>query len=169
MRPRNWSSRVAVEHLVINTGPLILLEKAGALDIAGRLPFQMICPPAVRRELDIGVTQGYAEIRPSWLQVMPLKKPLSPLIQAALDWGEAEVIELALENRYPQVCLDDLRGRRLAIAAGLRVVGVLGLLATAKKAGIIGAARPFTERLLRAGAWYSPALVARVLTELGES
>ena len=159
---------VAVEHLVINTGPLILLEKASALEVAGRLPFKIICPTAVRRELDVGAAQGYPEIRPSWLEVVSLKNPLSPLIKAALDPGEAEVIELALENRHPQVCLDDLRGRRLAVAAGLRVVGVLGLLATAKKIGLIGAVRPFTDRLLRGGAWYSPALVARVLTELGE-
>ena len=159
---------MAIEPLVINTGPLILLDKAGALDVAGRLPFQMICPAAVRRELDSGVAQGYPEIRPSWLQVALLKNPVSPLIKAALDLGEAEVIELALENRYPHVCLDDLRGRRLAVAAGLRVVGVLGLLATAKKHGIIGAIRPFTDRLLHAGAWNSPALVARVLSDLGE-
>lgn len=49
-----------------------------------------------------------------------------------LDLGEAAVIQLALEQNIDWVCIDDLKGRRAAHAAGLHFTGSLGLPATAK-------------------------------------
>lgn len=40
-----------VDRVVINTGPLIALAAADALEIAGQLPLQLICPAEVQREL----------------------------------------------------------------------------------------------------------------------
>lgn len=168
MRTLSWSLPVPAEFLVINTGPLILLEKAGALDLAARLPYQIVCPTAVRAELDAGATKGYPAVNPEWLSVVPLKTALSPLAKATLDEGEASVIQLALECGYRCVCLDDLRGRRIAAASGLQVTGVLGLLALAKKTGLIPAIKPYCDRLLERGAWYSPHVIQRVLAGVGE-
>ena len=39
------------ERIVINTGPLIALARMDALDVAGQLPYQFICPSQVREEL----------------------------------------------------------------------------------------------------------------------
>ena len=159
---------MAVETIVINTGPLILLEKAGALDLPARLAYRFVCPSAVRLELDAGAAKGYAAVKAAWLTVLPLKVPLSALAQATLDAGEAEVIQLALERGFRQVCLDDLRGRRIALASGLRVTGVLGLLALAKNTGLISAMKPYCDQLMKGGAWYSPELIKRVLSGVGE-
>lgn len=156
------------ELLVINTGPLILLEKVNALDLAGKLPLQYICPAAVRAELDAGVAGGCPDVRPPWLTVVRLEVPLSPLARASLDDGEAEVIQLALERKINAVCLDDLRGRRIALASGLKVVGVLGLLAFARKLKLVPAIKPYTDRLVQSGAWYAPELVKRILASVGE-
>jgi len=159
---------VGAESIAINTGPLILLEKAGALEIVGRLPYQFVCPMAVRLELDAGKAKGFPTIDVPWLTTIPLKAPLSPLVQATLDPGEAEVIQLALEQGFQRVCLDDLRGRRIAMAAGLRVTGVLGLLVLAKTQGLVPAIKPFCDRLMQGGAWYAPGLVKRILAGVGE-
>lgn len=156
------------ELIIINTGPLILLEKAGALDLPARMPRQFACPPAVRAELDEGEARGYPPIDPEWLSVLPLKAPLSPLARATLDEGEAEVIQLAIECNCGQVCLDDLRGRRIAVASGLRVTGVLGPLVFAKTIGLIPAVRPYCDRLMARGGWYSPELIRGVLSGVGE-
>lgn len=56
----------------------------------------------------------------------------------------------------------------MAMASGLIVVGALGLLALAKVKGVIPVIKPYTDRLLSEGAWYSPDLVARVLAGVGE-
>ena len=90
------------------------------------------------------------------------------MAQATLDLGEAEVIQLALERGIRRVCLDDLRGRRIAVASGLIVTGVLGLLVLSKNKGLIPAIKPYCSKLLLSGAWYSPELIKRVLSGVGE-
>ncbi|MDR1166984.1 MAG: DUF3368 domain-containing protein [Deltaproteobacteria bacterium] len=114
-------------------------------------------------ELVAGLTLGYQAVDAPWLQVGDLKLPVPAIIRATLDDGEAAVIQLALERNISEVCLDDLRGRRLAKAVGLSVVGVLGLLGKAKTLGLIPALRPYADKLLAVGAHYSPELVNHVI------
>jgi hypothetical protein len=139
-----------------------------ALDVISRLPLELICPAEVRDELDEGVAQGYPSIAPSWLTVVPLSTPLSPVSVAALDKGEAAVIQLAIEQGRLRVSLDELQGRRIAAALGLTVVGSLGLVARAKTLGIVPAIRPLIEKAMKEGIHYHPDLVSRVLTAAGE-
>lgn len=154
--------------IVINSGPLILLDKIDALEIAGALPCRFICPPAVRKEVDAGIHHNKSSITPDWLTVKQLASPMSQLADLAIDQGEAEVIQLALENNIARVCLDDLRGRKIAKRFGLSVVGLLGLLAWAKELGLVPRIKPFTDRLIAAGGRYSRQLIDSVLTDIGE-
>ncbi|MDR1298016.1 MAG: DUF3368 domain-containing protein [Deltaproteobacteria bacterium] len=114
-------------------------------------------------ELAAGLALGYQAVDAPWLQVADLKSPIPAMIRATLDDGEAAVIQLALEQNIGAVCLGDLRARRLAKAVGLSVVGVLGLLGKAKASGLIPALRPYVEKLLAAGARYSPELVIHMI------
>lgn len=155
--------------LVINTGPLITLARVGLLDLIGQLPLHVLCPAEVRAELDAGERAGHLQVRPSWVEVVRLKGPLSVVTLSGLDPGETAVIELALERKIPTVCIDEWKGRRLARAAGLQVVGSLGLLGRAKVAGLLPELRPWIERALEQGIRYHPELVERVLAEVGEA
>lgn len=157
-----------VDRIVMNTGPLIALAAADALEIAGRLPLQLICPTEVQRELDAGAARGLPRIKPAWLAVVPLAAPLHPVARAILDPGEAAVIQLALEQRIDRVCIDETKGRQTALAVGLKVTGALGLLARAKTLGLISELRPLVEKMLRSGRWYDPHLIRRVLEGVGE-
>jgi predicted nucleic acid-binding protein len=67
-----------------------------AFDVVARLPFEFICPAEVEVEILAGATQGHAAVFPSWITVLSLRTPLSPLTITALDEGEAAVIQLAL-------------------------------------------------------------------------
>ncbi|MEE9355864.1 MAG: DUF3368 domain-containing protein [Methylococcaceae bacterium] len=78
--------------------------------------------------------------------------------------GEASVIQLAIE----QSIIDELKGRRIAIASGLNVTGALGLLGCMKHIGIISSARPYIERATKKGNHYHPDLVNRFLKALDE-
>lgn len=156
------------ERIVINTGPLIALAKAEALDVAARLPLEFICPPQVHDELAAGVRVGHIGVEPDWLRVIELSAPPPALALAAIDLGEAAVIQLAAEQGIAWVCMDDWKGRRVALAVGLNVTGTLGLLMKAKSLAIIPAIRPFLDRLLQEGGWFNPELVRRVLEQVGE-
>ena len=156
------------ERIVIDTGPLIAFEKIEALDIVGRLPFTFLCPQEVRDELDEGVSAGHPHIEPLWLTVKRLKEPISPVALSALDQGEAAVIQLALESEIPRVCIDEWKGRRAALAAGLQVTGVLGLLAKAKLLGLIPWLRPLVDRATEQGIRYHPEIVRQILSAVGE-
>lgn len=68
------------ERIVINTGPLIALTRMDALDIAGQLPYEFLCPSAVQAELEAGAKKGHPVVLPSWLYVQPSQGPLSPLV-----------------------------------------------------------------------------------------
>jgi predicted nucleic acid-binding protein len=156
------------ERIIINTGPLITLARMDALDVPAQLPYEFICPQEVQAELEAGVAAGHPVVNPPWLRTCPLQGALTRMVLSALDAGEAAVILLALEQGIPLVCIDEWKGRRIALATGLRVTGALGLLGKAKIQRIIPAVRPFVERALRNGIRYDPALIRQVLEALGE-
>ncbi len=137
------------EKIVINTGPLITLARIEALDIIGKLPFEFISPIEVQSELDAGVEAGHPAVNPSWLKILELKNPMSPITLSAIDKGEAAVIQLALEQHIQWACIDEWKARRVAQNVGLQVVGVPGLLGKAKKLGLISELKPMVERRTR--------------------
>ena len=102
------------------------------------------------------------------LKIETLKFPLSSLAIAALDAGEAAVIQLALEQNIETVCIDELKGRRAANAVGLNVVGSLGLLGKAKTCGLISEIKPFLQKATSAGIYYDEKLIEKFLQSFGE-
>lgn len=156
------------EKIVVNTSPLLSLTKMQALDTVGKLPFEFVSPREIETEILAGASQGYEVQIPDWLKIIALKNPLAPLAVAALDIGEAAVIQLALENSISLVCIDELKGRRAALAVGLKVVGSLGLLGKAKTLGLIRQVKPFIDKAKSAGIYYDDNLIEAFLKSLGE-
>jgi predicted nucleic acid-binding protein len=156
------------ERLVINTGPIVALARAGLTATIAKMPLDFLTPLQVQREIQQGPAAGHALIDISWVQPMPLAMPLSALAVSNLDEGEAAVIQLALDEGIPLVCIDERKGRRAALAVGLKVTGTLGLLGRAKGLGLIDAVRPCVERMVTGGDWFDPALLARFFTAIGE-
>lgn len=157
-----------IEKIAVNTSPLLALGKMQAFDAVGKLPFEFICPSEVEAEILAGANQGYDVKTPTWLKVISLKNSLSPLAVASLDEGEAAVIQLALENNISYACIDELKGRRAALAVGLKIVGSLGLLGKAKTLGLISSVRPFIEKAKNSGIYYNDNLIETFLKSLGE-
>ena len=82
--------------------------------------------------------------------------------------GEREAIALAMELRADLVILDDLPARRVAKAAGLNVIGAVGVLLGAKRVGLIDRLRPELDNLLKHSFFLSPQLYDEVLHAAGE-
>jgi predicted nucleic acid-binding protein len=156
------------EQIVVNTGPLVAFTRIGCLDVIGRLPYEFLCPEEVWRELDDGRSAGHPWVVPPWLKRSSLASPPSPALLAALDLGEAAVIQLALDRGVRTVAIDEWKGRRGALASGLRVTGSLGLLGRAKAEGLILELRPLIGKAIEAGIWFDRDLVRRFLEAAGE-
>jgi predicted nucleic acid-binding protein len=156
------------ERIVLDTGPILALACADALNPIGDLPIDFVAPIEVRDELEEGVRRGYPAAAATWLRFAKLTAAVSPLAIAELDRGEASVIQLALDQRIPIVGIDERRGRRAAAAVGLRVTGTLGLLGRAKVQGVVSVVRPYVDRMQMKGVWFDQELLARFLRQLGE-
>ncbi|MCB1919746.1 MAG: DUF3368 domain-containing protein [Candidatus Competibacteraceae bacterium] len=157
------------EPLVMDTGPLISLGRADAFGWVRQLPFHFLIPEAVANELTVGREAGYPVSVPDWIEVRSLTGRLPLNLTTPLGAGESAVISLALQEDLTTVGLDEWRGRRAALAVGLRVTGSLGLLGRAKHLGLIHQVRPWVERLGKAGAWYDPGLIQKFLAAFGEA
>lgn len=154
--------------IVLNTGPLIAFGKIGVLDLLRQLPFDFKTTDQVLAEITAGAALGYPVGVPKWVEVVSTAQPPSRLVLANLDAGEASVIESALQRNISDVCIDELKGRRAAIASGLPVTGSLGLLGKPKNLRLIDAVRPLVEKAQNEGIYYHPALIARFLKSTGE-
>ena len=156
------------KQIVTNTSPLIALSHMQAFEIVFQLPFEFICPEEVAQEISNGINKGHPVSLPSGVSVQKISQQISPLALAALDSGEAAVIQLALEQNIETVCIDEIKGRRAALSVGLKVVGSLGLLGRAKTQGLITEIRPFIEKAIHAGIFYDEELINSFLSSFSE-
>lgn len=146
--------------IVTDTTALIAFERLGRLDLLPAL-YEVVAPEAVAREFGA---------RPSWLRVALVSDAARVAeFAAVLDEGEAEAIALAVETAGCALLLDEARGRRVAKRLGLDVVGTLGVLVRAKRAGLLPAVGPLIAGLRNEHGFHvADAVVVSALREAGE-
>jgi predicted nucleic acid-binding protein len=106
---------------------------------------------------------------PDWITIIsPSNDTIIKLLEETIDPGEASSIALALEMDNALVILDDLLARKVALQLGLTITGTLGIIANAKRRGIIPSAKLLFE-LIKATDFRIPnSLLSSILKELGE-
>jgi predicted nucleic acid-binding protein len=159
--------------VVSDASPLTNLAAIGRLDLLRDLYQRVLIPRAVAVELQAGDALGaHAELisRAEWIETRTVadRAAVDELL-AELELGEAEAIVLAGETHADFLLMDERIGREIAAGRGLRAVGLLGTLVTAKRKGLLAAAKPVLDALVQdAGFWVGDALYQEVLRELGE-
>ena len=156
------------DRIVINSSPIIALGKMGLLELARKIPIDLITPTQVKQELEAGIRAGHQIDVPDWIEVFDLSSSLNRTLFERLDSGEAAVIQLASEISCNTVCLDEINGRRIAREMGLSVTGSLGILARAKAVGVIVELRPLIATAVNTGIFYDERLLERFFREVGE-
>lgn len=87
-----------------------------------------------------------------------------------LDAGEIAALALALERGIADVLMDEKAGRAAAVALGLHVSGLLGVLIEGKQRGLLPVVRPLLDSLASgAQFWIDARLRERVLRSVGET
>ena len=160
-----------VERPVVNASPLILLGRAGQLDLLQLAGSPVVVPHLVAEEI---ASRGQADAAAralaatNWLQV----EDAGPISAVIANWdlgaGESSVLTWALSHPGSEAIIDDLMGRRCARTLGIPVRGTLGLVLVAKQRCLIPAARPVAEHLRRCGMYLSNHVLNAALAKVGE-
>ena len=154
---------------VINASPLILLGKLGRTDLLEGLASRIMVPDAVFREVAAGMDDASAAATLAWAQSRRVSDVDVPVSISAWDLGagESQVLAQSLASRCVAV-LDDGEARAAAKVHGVPLVGTLGIILRARRAGLVPAARPLVLRLLESGSYLSTDLVREALAKVGE-
>jgi predicted nucleic acid-binding protein len=132
--------------VVSDTSPLRALHHVGLVEVLRRLYGTVLVPPAVAAEL-VKPPAPFPGIDVRTFPFVVIRAPADAgrvqQLLSVLDAGEAEAIEV----RPATLLIDEFAGRSVAAAAGVPLIGVLGILARAKTEGLIGAIRPLLDRL----------------------
>jgi predicted nucleic acid-binding protein len=157
--------------LVFNASPLIVLAKSGLLDGFLRLADHILIPRAVAEEVSRAKDPG--DPARCWIarqsSLIHPANSISPFLMAwDLGAGESAVISLAAANSDAIAVLDDLAARRCAQAVGLKIVGTLGLVLMAKRAGVIPSASKALNAIIAAGLFISSHHLDTIRNQAGE-
>jgi predicted nucleic acid-binding protein len=160
--------------IVADASPLIGLARLDLLPTLRQLYETVLIPPRVLSELSVasdrpGARRLETALAEGWLKSTPLARADErTVLHDLLDAGEAEAILLAEERAGSVLRIDDRRGRMIARARGIPVVGTGGVLLFAKREGLIERLGPEIDRLAEAGYRLSPGLRDRLLKLAGE-
>jgi predicted nucleic acid-binding protein len=157
--------------LVVNASPLILLTVSRQLTILRDLADEVVVPAAVLDELEVGDGRDQAAtvVRETEWLATGQTLAVDPAIAAwDLGAGETAVLSWGMEQAGFTCVLDDRAARNCARVIGLPCVGTLGLVLAAKEEGLIPAARPVLEAMLRAGFYLAEGILERALRDVGD-
>lgn len=160
--------------VVADTSVILNLCCVGQADLLQALFKQVWIPEEVNAEFE-RLSQHRQRFQglqvPAWAAIRPavaIPAHLSALPN--LHAGETAALALALDCHADAVLMDESTGRRAAHLLGLPVIGILGVLLQARRAGLLSAIKPVIERLeTDAGFWLAPALVTEALENCGET
>ena len=146
--------------IITDSTALIGLDRIGHLDLLPAFAPQIIAPPSVIAEFGQ---------HPIWLQERHVEnRGMLERIQYQLDAGEAEAIALALETENALLLIDELRGRKYAVHAGIKIVGTFGVILAAKQEGLLSNVKPLLDALIETGFYASERLYLETLRLAGE-
>lgn len=155
--------------LVADCSALVALATCDALPLLDQLFGTVIVPEAVYREAAVG-DKPEAERLQVYLdgRVRALDPARLILLDGFSDPGETEAMLLYRQLQADYLLIDDRRGRRMARINNIDVIGSLGVLLGAKRAGLIKAVKPSVQRLVESDLYLSEALISTVLEVAGE-
>jgi predicted nucleic acid-binding protein len=161
--------RPSIDIVVADAGPLIALARLEMLPLLPALFSRAWVTETVLAECLAGTDRSEgAVIRAAVVAGHLTVRPVSAALPAwSIDAGEASAIAAALELGAG-VVMDDRAGRRLASRLGVPVIGALGVLVLAKRAGLIAEIRPLAESLVDSGYYLAGSVIENALRLAGE-
>lgn len=156
--------------VISDTTTITNLIRIDLLFILPELYGEIIIPKAVYDELSKFGNQKEIIDDSPWIEIVQItNSELLGNFAGKIDKGEAEAIVLAIELSPDYLIIDELKGRSIAKAYEIKIIGLLGVLVLAKKQGLIENVGKHLERLRdEIGFRISEELYEIILKESGE-
>jgi predicted nucleic acid-binding protein len=151
--------------VVSDTSAITSLIQIGREQLLAQLFSRVIIPAAVQAEL-----LAFHPYLPAFIEVVGISNlaAVESLLKQ-VDRGEAEAIVLTEELAPDFLLVDEIAARELAVARGIRVIGLMGVFLEAKRRGFVTKVGDIITDLEQiAGFRLAPALKKRVLQASGE-
>jgi predicted nucleic acid-binding protein len=168
---------------VSNTSPLIWLSKVGKLNLLKTVFGEVtISKETYREAVEAGLREGYSDAlvikeacEQGWIIVRALNEKQLVTCQKIIEQtfelhgGEVQAVVLAREaDKDVLLLMDDSAGRAFAEAWGLKVRGVLHVILSSLRLGLLDRleAKEVVLSLVQKGFRIEPKFLARVLSEI---
>lgn len=160
----------AQEIWIVDSTPLIVLAKINYLFLVPRLNASLVIPQTVADEVQAGGKNdpAHAALLAEWGQIAPTPPIPAALAALHLDAGEEAVLAVALARPGSRAVIDDGKARAAARALSVPMIGTLGIIARARAANDIPAAKPLIVALRQVGFHADDGLLTAILDRLGE-
>lgn len=160
--------------VVSDTTPLISLMKASRLDVLQQLFGEVLIPTAVFNELTSNESfqEEAQQIRNCpFIRVVSVSETKAVDVlrrSTGLDLGESEAIVFADDSNANVLLMDEAKGRQVAKAMGLFIMGTVGVLLAAFDEKVLSAedVKAALQRLRQANRRISDSLIQAALEKL---
>jgi len=110
--------------VISDSTTLIILFDLDRMELLSNLFSQILIPEVVYKEISV----KHDIVLPEFIEVVSVKENETlKLLKQLLDEGESEAIALALEQKS-KLIIDEKKGRKIALAQGLEIIGLLGIV-----------------------------------------
>jgi predicted nucleic acid-binding protein len=156
--------------IVSDTSPLRYLIAVRQANLIEKVFRKVSIPPAVCEELTHRSAptevQEWLKSPPPWLKISEIRVAPPRELLRLLDRGEGEAIQLAIETQTEFILMDERLGRSAAGAAGLTVIGALGLLRESYRQRFLSNPLEVLDQMKAAGFRLSQALYREFQAEI---
>jgi predicted nucleic acid-binding protein len=156
--------------VVADTSPINYLVLIEHIDVLTHFYGKIVIPPSVWEELQDANTpadvRAWVRDAPPWLEMRSLMGSPDPSLDF-LDRGEREAIALAEELHADRLIADETLARAEAVRRKISVVGTLGILRNAARAGLLNLPDALAK-LQTTSFFVAPELIRSLLDEDAE-
>ncbi len=145
----------------------------GKLDLLPAVFEKIIIPAYVMSEI-LALEKSGWDLSPiknaDWIEIRNATDQVAiTLLMKTIHRGESEAIVLAREIQADYLLMDESNGRKIAVANGLKIIGLLGVLLEAKEANLIASVKPILDDLIHIAKFrVRESLYYQVLMKAGE-
>jgi predicted nucleic acid-binding protein len=129
-------------NVISDTTPLIALASINKLELLPVLFHQITIAETVKNEINYGGKIKIPSLETiEWIKITNDIKGIKERLLFEIDEGERQTILIGLEGSDPNkknlLLIDERKGRKVATSLVIKIKGTLGVLADAKKRGLI--------------------------------